>query len=135
MRNSESVLITLERSCDFTIPTISSDSSYGDTMTYVRFSTAVTLSFSSYSASCNVQSSVTNISGASLPSFFSFTSGVSSGTDQLKFSTNLPTNEGIHNLKYILKSTEAPELYRELAFDVQVLMSTCNKSWRFPSDP
>ena len=74
MRTPESVIITMDPQCVFTLPTISSDSSYGDTMTYVRFGSPVTLSFSGQSAPCLSESSVTYAEdGSSIPAFFTFT--------------------------------------------------------------
>ena len=45
MRTSETVLITMMKDCDFTMPTIISDSTFGDTRTYVRTYSPVTLTF------------------------------------------------------------------------------------------
>ena len=109
MRTPETVIITLEKSCDFTMPSISSDSSFGDTRTYVKSYAPVTLTFAGYSATCQVSSSVTDVSGSAVPSFFTFTPGAPS--DTLTFSTNSPANEATYNLKYVLTSTEAPELF------------------------
>lgn len=69
--------------------------------------------------------------------YFSFTLALSaSNPDILTFSTSDPANEGTKQLKYVLSSTESPsEFFEELDFEVQILMSTCDKAWRFPSDP
>ena len=110
MRTSETVLITMMKDCDFTMPTISSDSTYGDTRTYVRTYSPVTLTFTGSQATCYDVRTVTTISGSSIPGFFTFTPD-SSSDDTLVFSTNSPTYEGTYDLKYVLTSTEAPEFY------------------------
>ena len=108
MRSTEVVYISLTKSCDFTLPTISSDSTFGDTMTYVKGYSPVTLTFSGFTATCSFSRNVVHSDGAALNFYQTYTQGASS--DILTFSTSNPALEGTQYLKFIMTSSEASEL-------------------------
>ena len=54
--------------------------------------------------------------------------------DILIISTFDPQDEGLYNLKYVMKAEiDFPDAKKEVYFDIFLAASSCTKRWRYPS--
>lgn len=115
------------------LPTITSDSAYGDTMTFVYGDPPVVLTFSGQSAACPSTQGVVNQDDDSPIDTDLFTYSQGFATDTLSFETSNPIYERTFDLKYVMTSTDDSSLSATFNFSVTVRMSTCTKVWEYPS--
>ena len=113
--------VTLEANCEFTLPTVTSDSSYHDGYTYLTGNSPVTLTFSGFSATCAYTRYMEHGNGNALESTHVYTQG--STTDTLTFFSDDPAYENTRGVRFYMESTEVPGLLDFTHFSTRIWMT------------